>query len=123
MAQREHREPGSCARALPASVPKSLIPSASGSWDPAPVGLSGSCLSNTRPETARPQLWPLKAPSRLPLPPSSWPTEATRDPVAASLPTRTHRLGSSGVRAGAGLNGVAASGVRGPGTLSPPRAR
>jgi hypothetical protein len=39
-------------------------------------------------------------------------------PVPRPAP-RTHRLGSLGVRAGAGLGGVAVSGVRGPGTLFP----
>lgn len=73
-----------------------------------------------RSETARPQLWPLKVPSHLLLPPASWPTEATQDPESSSPPARTHRLGSSN---GGWAGGVAALGVRGPGTLSPPRAR
>lgn len=81
------------------------------------LGLSESSLSNTQLETAGAQLWQLAEDAQTPTPPAIW------DSVGSSHPSCTHRLGSSGDRVGAGLDGVATSGVRSPGTLSPPRAR
>lgn len=110
--------PGGSTECLdPAPAPKRLSSSASGSWDPVIVRLSESCLSNTQLEVARPQLWQLAEDAQPPTPPAIW------DSVAMSPPSCTHRLGSSGDQAGAGLDGVATSGVRSPGTLSPPRTR
>lgn len=68
MARSEHRVPGS--RVLAACVPERLSPSASGSWDSAPIGLRESRLGNTQPKTALPRLPQRKARSRLPLPPA-----------------------------------------------------
>ena len=71
---------------------------------------------------------PGSPPGRLPSPPSRPPAEPPTQPPGPrgcgppGVP-RTHRLGFSGARAGARLGGVAGSGVGGPGTLSPPRAR